>query len=63
MTKRLTLLLLYFTSLNLNAQTYNEKHFDKKIKFGIVKPEEFASKAFGKDSLASAVELFDIGTL
>ena len=64
MTKSLVFLLIFFaTSINLNAQIKDEKYFDKKVKFGAVKPEEFATKAFGKDSLASAVELFDIGTL
>jgi hypothetical protein len=63
MTKLFTIIIFFITSLNLNAQTNEAKHFDKKIKFGVVKPEEFNTKAFGKDSLASAVELFDFGTL
>ena len=64
MTKSLVFLLIFFaTSINLNAQIKDEKYFDKKVKFGAVKPEEFSTKAFGKDSLAAAVELFDIGNL
>ena len=64
MIKNLAFLLIFFaTSINLNAQIKDEKYFDKKVKFGAVKPEEFLTKAFGKDSLATALELFDVGNL
>lgn len=54
--KRFTYLLMGLLCLSLSALAQK-----KEFKFGKIAPEEFKTVAFGQDSSASAVKLFDVG--
>lgn len=56
------LLVFTYALLCLNVSAQEAKDYEK-VKFGKIDPEDFNVKATGKDSAASAIELFDIGQM